>query len=69
MWTSVKRSRKFKRFFCKLVASFLGQNCVKGLRVTKINEQIKFEGVWSKLEAKKVSRDNISQNDNGLRVK
>ena len=31
----------------------LGQNSVKGLRVTKIDKEIKFEGVWRKLEVKK----------------
>ena len=32
--------------FCKLVTLILAYNCVKGLRVTKIVKQIKFEGVW-----------------------
>ena len=34
---------------------------MKGLRVTKIDKEIKFEGVWAELEAKSVSRDNHSQ--------
>ena len=34
---------------------------MKGLRVTKIVKEIKFEGVWSGLEAKSVSRDNHLQ--------
>ena len=38
--------------FCNLVGLLLCQNCVKGLRVTKIVYQIKFEVVWSELEAK-----------------
>ena len=35
---------------------------MKGLRVTKIVKEIKFEGVWSWLEAKSVSRENPLQN-------
>ena len=35
---------------------------MKGLRVTKIAKEIKFEGVWGELEAKNISRDNHSQN-------
>ena len=31
---------------------------MKGLRVTKIVKEIKFEGVWGKLEAKRFFRDN-----------
>ena len=38
--------------FCKVVALILGQNCLKGLRVTKIMKQVKFEGVWGQSEAK-----------------
>ena len=46
---------------CDLTALILGYNCVNGLRVTKTVKEIKFEGVWSKLKAKKiVSRDNRS---------
>ena len=32
------------RLFCTLVAPILGLNCVKGLKVTKIVNEIKFEG-------------------------
>ena len=35
---------------------------MKGLRVTKIVKEFKFEGVWIQIEAKDVSRDNHSQN-------
>ena len=38
--------------FCNLIALILGQNYVKGLRVIKIVKEIKFKGVWGKLEAK-----------------
>ena len=38
--------------FCNLVALILGLNCIKGLRVTKIVKQIKFEGVCGELGAK-----------------
>ena len=50
------------RIFCDLIALLLGQNSVKGLRLTKKVKEIKFEGVCGKLESKKVSRDNNSQN-------
>ena len=33
---------------------------MKCLRVTQIVTEIKFEGVWGKLESKKTSRDNKS---------
>ena len=39
--------------FCDLIALILGYICVKGLRVTKIVKEIKFEVVSGKLEAKK----------------
>ena len=58
IWTSVKRSGKclssktnFSTFW-KLVALILSQNCVKGLRVTKIVKHINFERVCVKLEAR-----------------
>ena len=35
---------------------------MKGLRVTKIFKEIKFERVWNELESKKFFRDNNSQN-------
>ena len=39
-------SNIFNNFCSTLVALILGGNCVKGLKVTKIAKQIKFEGVW-----------------------
>ena len=48
--------------FSHLIVLFLHQVCVKGLRVTKIFKEIKFEGVWNELESKKFFRDNNSQN-------
>ena len=62
----MKRSKKQlpsktnHRTFCNLIALLLGQNCVKGLRVTTIVKEIKCKGVWAELEA--VSRENHSQN-------
>ena len=32
--------------FCNLIALILGENCVEGLRVTKIVKEIKFQRVW-----------------------
>ena len=40
----------------------LGQNCFKGLRVTKIVKEIKFEEFRGDSEEKNVSTDNHSQN-------
>ena len=40
----------------------LGQNCFKGLGVTKIVKEIKFEGFRGDSEEKNVSTDNHSQN-------
>ena len=48
--------------FCHSIALILGLNSVKDLRVTKNAREIKFEEVWGELEAKKVFRDNNSQN-------
>ena len=45
--------------FCKLVNLFLGEKCVKGLRVTKIVKQIKSEGVLGELQATNCSRDSL----------
>ena len=39
--------------FRNLTALILGSNSVKGLRVTKIDKQIKLGGVWGELESKK----------------
>ena len=36
-----------------LVALILIENSMKGLRVTKIVKEIRFEGVWGNLKAKK----------------
>ena len=55
----MKRSRKQPsikanfRTFCYLNALVLGQNSVKGFRVTENVEEIKVEGAWNELESKK----------------
>ena len=55
-------------FFCKLVVVALAKNCVKSLRVVKIDQQIKFEGTSGNLEAKnnheqtRTTIDNHGQN-------
>ena len=51
-WNSSYQVRQILAPFCNLFARNLGLNCVKGLRVTKIFKQIKFEVVWGKLAAK-----------------
>ena len=38
--------------FCKLVSLILSYNCFKGLRVTKIVKQIRFEGFMGNLETR-----------------
>ena len=40
--------------FRSLVALILGQNCDLGqnLRITKLDKQIKFKGIWAELEAR-----------------
>ena len=50
--------------FWNLIALTLGYNSVKSLRVTKIvkKKKKKIEGIWGKLDSKKVSRNNNSQN-------
>ena len=48
---AIIKVRQILSLICKLFAQILGWNCVKGLRFTKIVEQIKFEGVWGKFEA------------------
>ena len=48
--------------FCHLIAVILQLVKNKDLRDTKNAKEINFEGVWGKLEQKKVSRDNNSQN-------
>ena len=47
---------------CNLIALIFGWNSVKGLRVTKVVKDIKFEGVWGELESKNISRDSYLQN-------
>ena len=53
-WKYRKSSYKVRQMLaliCNLVVLILSSNCAKGLRVTKIVKQIKFEAVWGKLEA------------------
>ena len=50
------------RTFLPFNALILIKNSVKGLRVTKIVKEVKFEEVWGELESKKVSRGNHSKN-------
>ena len=47
------QERQSLALFCKLFALILGQNSMKGLRVTKIVKETKFEGVWGELESTK----------------
>ena len=54
-WKGRKSSYKVKQIlktFYNLIALILSQNCLKGLRVTKIVQEIKFEEVSGELEAK-----------------
>ena len=54
-WKDQKSSyqvRQILAIFSNLTAIFLVWNSVKGLRVTKNVKEIKFEGVWEKLESK-----------------
>ena len=46
--------RQILAIFCISVALNLRWNCVKGLRVTKIVKETKFEEIWGKLQAKKL---------------
>ena len=46
------RLRQISALFCILIVLIVGLNSFKGLRVTKIVKQIKFEGIWGKLKAK-----------------
>ena len=59
---SLCRVRQILGLFCISLALILGWNCVKGLRLTKNVKQIKFEGVWGRLESKNCCRQNHSQN-------
>ena len=43
--TTSQRKQTFAPF-CKLVALILDYNCIKVVRVTKIDKQIKFDGTW-----------------------
>ena len=45
-WKSSSQVKQSLALSCQLVALILGWNCIKGLRVTKIVKQIKFEGAW-----------------------
>ena len=54
-WKDQKSSYQVREdfaLFCNLIALSLGYNSVKSLGVTKIVKEIKFEGVWDKLESK-----------------
>ena len=54
--------RKILGIFCHLIILVLGQNNVKGLKVTKGLKKITIEGVWKGVKIqKKVSRENNSQ--------
>ena len=46
------QTRQFLAIFSNLTTLTLGYNSVKGLRVTKIAKETKFEAVWSKLKSK-----------------
>ena len=47
------QNRQLLALFCNLIALILSWNSVKGLIVTKIFKEYKFEGVWGKLESRK----------------
>ena len=55
-----------------LIALILRENCVK-CQAAKIVKEIKFKGVWGKLEAKKLFPDTnihkMSKTDSGFHVK
>ena len=48
--------------FWNLIALTLGYNSVKALVLLKLSKKKKIEGIWGKLDSKKVSRNNNSQN-------
>ena len=50
---SIYQVRRILGLFCHLTALILDGNSVKGLRVTKNVNEIKFEGIWGKLESGK----------------
>ena len=60
-WKSSYQSRQVLVLFCDLVTLIFCWNCVKGVRVTKIVKQVKFEGAWVELKAKTVFTDNRGQ--------
>ena len=51
---SIYQVRQILARFCISVALIVGLNWIKGLRVTKIVKQIKFEGVSGELEVQKL---------------
>ena len=54
-WKSRKSGNQVRQIlahFCNLIALILGWNCTKGIRVTKIVKEIKFEWVLVELGAK-----------------
>ena len=46
--------------FCKLILLTLDLNSEKGLRVSKIVQEINFGGVWGELESRKIHAKIIS---------
>ena len=64
-WEDVKNSYQLRHFlvlFCRLIALTLAEKCIKSLRVSKTVKEIKFKGVWRKLEAKCCFQYNHGQN-------
>ena len=47
--------------FCNSIALILGQNSVKGLRVTKIVKEIKFKGVSGRVIIKERFQERITK--------
>ena len=54
--------RQILGLYCHLIALGLGQNSVKGLRVSTNVKASKSEKVWGKLQSKIFSKNNNSQN-------
>ena len=50
---SIYQVRQILALFCNVIALNLSWNFAKSFTVTKIVKEIKFEGIWGKLEAKK----------------
>ena len=64
-WKDRKSTYQVKQIlplFCNLIALILGQNYVKGHRVTKIFKQIMFEGAWVEIEAENYFRRQLWTN-------